>query len=323
MSPWWWPFLALYAAGMTLAWWHYGVRLPARRKRRYWEPFTRTMRAVADLDLEADEPARLPRTGTPEVDALVDGVNDVLGELHDRYHIRKQFTENASHELQTPLAVIQANAELLLQQEGLGETEADLVAGIRQAARRLTRINKGLILLSRIDNLPAEDFTDVDVAAMLDEILEDYREAARWSRLAIRETFDGPVVRHTSESLMGILLANLLRNAVRHNVPGGWIELHLDADGLTVRNTGAPLEGEPARLFQRFARAGKSEESVGLGLAIAERIAWQLDFAIRYDFEEAGNVHALRVAFGGWAEPSGRRVPAGGGPSAEGGTPEA
>jgi signal transduction histidine kinase len=323
MSPWWWPFLALYAAGMTLAWWHYGLRLPAMRKRRYWEPFTRTMRAVADLDLEADEPARLPRTGTPEVDALVDGVNDVLGELHDRYHIRKQFTENASHELQTPLAVIQANAELLLQQEGLGETEADLVAGIRQAARRLTRINKGLILLSRIDNLPAEDFTDVDVAAMLDEILEDYREAARWSRLAIRETFDGPVVRHTSESLMGILLANLLRNAVRHNVPGGWIELHLDADGLTVRNTGAPLEGEPVRLFQRFARAGKSEESVGLGLAIAERIAWQLDFAIRYDFEEDGNVHALRVAFGGWAEPTGHRVPAGDRPSAEGGTPEA
>ncbi len=201
------------------------------------------------------------------------------------YQQQKQFIGNASHELQTPLAVLSGRLEWLLDHTELTEEQMGEVLQMQRTLKRLSRLNKTLLLLTKIDNHQFPESTTVDIAALVREQQELYCEifSARdihWS-LSLPETF--PV--QMNESLASVLVTNLMKNACLHSEPGAEVQVRLENRTLTVSNPGAaPLDQE--QVFKRFYQGAKKEGSNGLGLALVKAVADYYGLPIAYRFLE-------------------------------------
>ncbi len=216
-----------------------------------------------------------------------------LLKMHQAYHANKQFTQNAAHELQTPLAIIKGYAELLLQAPHLQEKEAESIGAILHNINRLSRLNSALILLSKIEHGRFKDEGAINLNKIIDETLEHFSDMIYLQKLKIEKMYNTDFNTNMSESLAEILIANLLQNAIRHNLPNGFIKIETDKNGLGISNPGKSLETSPENLFKRFYRESKKEESLGLGLSIVKRIAGQSGLVVEYGFSEG--VHAVGV----------------------------
>lgn len=201
------------------------------------------------------------------------------------YQQQKQFIGNASHELQTPLAVLSGRLEWLLDHTELTEEQMGEVLQMQRTLKRLSRLNKTLLLLTKIDNHQFPESTTVDIASLVREQQELYCEifSARdihWS-LSLPETF--PV--QMNESLASVLVTNLMKNACLHSEPGAEVQVRLENRTLTVSNPGAaPLDQE--QVFKRFYQGAKKEGSNGLGLALVKAVADYYGLPIAYRFLE-------------------------------------
>ena len=201
------------------------------------------------------------------------------------YQQQKQFIGNASHELQTPLAVLSGRLEWLLDHTELTEEQMGEVLQMQRTLKRLSRLNKTLLLLTKIDNHQFPESTTVDIASLVREQQELYCEifSARdihWS-LSLPETF--PV--QMNESLASMLVTNLMKNACLHCVPGAEVQVRLELRTLAVSNPGAaPLDQE--QVFKRFYQGAKKEGSNGLGLALVKAVADYYGLPIAYRFLE-------------------------------------
>ena len=199
------------------------------------------------------------------------------------YQQQKQFIGNASHELQTPLAVLSGRLEWLLDHTELTEEQMGEVLQMQRTLKRLSRLNKTLLLLTKIDTHQFPESTTVDIASLVREQQELYCEifSARdihWS-LSLPETF--PV--QMNESLASVLVTNLMKNACLHSEPGAEVQVRLENRTLTVSNPGAaPLDQE--QVFKRFYQGAKKEGSNGLGLALVKAIADYYGLPIAYRF---------------------------------------
>lgn len=201
------------------------------------------------------------------------------------YQQQKQFIGNASHELQTPLAVLSGRLEWLLDHTELTEEQMGEVLQMQRTLKRLSRLNKTLLLLTKIDNHQFPESTTVDIASLVREQQELYCEifSARdihWS-LSLPETF--PV--QMNESLASVLVTNLMKNACLHSEPGAEVQVRLENRTLTVSNPGAaPLDQK--QVFKRFYQGAKKEGSNGLGLALVKAVADYYGLPIAYRFLE-------------------------------------
>lgn len=199
------------------------------------------------------------------------------------YQQQKQFIGNASHELQTPLAVLSGRMEWLLDHTELTEEQMGEVLQMQRTLKRLSRLNKTLLLLTKIDNHQFPESTTVDIASLVREQQELYCEifSARdihWS-LSLPESF--PV--QMNESLASVLVTNLMKNACLHSEPGAEVQVRLENRTLTVSNPGAaPLDQE--QVFKRFYQGAKKEGSTGLGLALVKAVADYYGLPIAYRF---------------------------------------
>lgn len=216
-----------------------------------------------------------------------------LLKIQHLYQSNKQFTQNTAHELQTPLAIIKGHAELLLQAPSLDEKEATAIGAILQNINRLSRINTTLILLSKIEH---GRFADEQLAC-LNEIVEatlnHFSDAIDLQKIKIEKLYAADFSVNMSTTLAEILMANLLQNAIRHNLPAGYIKIEINKKELKISNPGKPLVTSPENLFNRFYRESKKEESLGLGLSIVKMIAEQSGLEVGYFF--GNGVHMLSI----------------------------
>ncbi len=197
---------------------------------------------------------------------------------------QKQFIGNASHELQTPLAVLGGRIDWLLDQTELSEEQMGELVQMKRTLAHIVRLNKTLLLLTKIDNGQFPDLAEVDLAAMLRELKELYDEI--YAARAIRCTLSVPgrfVVR-LNETLASVLVSNLLRNAYLHSAEGAAVEVRAEGRTLHFENEGAePLDAD--RLFDRFYRGPKrAEGSTGLGLALVRAAADRCALRVEYRF---------------------------------------
>lgn len=208
------------------------------------------------------------------------------------YQQQKQFIGNASHELQTPLAVLSGRMEWLLDHTELTEEQMGEVLQMQRTLKRLSRLNKTLLLLTKIDNHQFPESTTVDIASLVREQQELYCEifSARdihWS-LSLPESF--PV--QMNESLASVLVTNLMKNACLHSEPGAEVQVRLENRTLTVSNPGAaPLDQE--QVFKRFYQGAKKEGSTGLGLALVKAVADYYGLPIAYRFLDGKNCFSV------------------------------
>ena len=270
---------------------------------RLWAPFRQTLAALRTYDLARHEPLALPPApGIQEFAELNQALNQLSQRLAADYESLRQFTENAAHELQTPLAIMQAQLEELLQVPALthDEATATLLGELLGAARRLSRLHQALTLLSRLENrqFAPGQAGPVQLGQLLRERVASLQPLldARAISLTLRAAEPlPPLILHPG--LADSLLQNLLHNAVKHNHPGGEIRIELTPAALEIRNTGPAITGDPARFFERFRKHAAASDSPGLGLSIVQHIAGYYGFGVGYSFEAAGGWHVLRVEF--------------------------
>lgn len=225
---------------------------------------------------------------------LSEAAVDMGNRSYKAYEEQKQFIENASHELQTPLAIARGKVELLAESEGLTEQQMKELDGIYATLGRAVKLNKSLLLLSRIENGQYTELEDVSVDEILDHLLPDLMDIYEHKQIhLLRKQGEHPFIIRCNHSLAQILVSNLVKNALLHNEDGGELQILTTPASLTVRNTGiAPLDGE--KLFRRFYHSiGGKKDSTGLGLSIAYSIARISSLKFTYEWQDG--MHCFRL----------------------------
>lgn len=263
--------------------------------RRLWRPFYHTLAELQKYKLDQHQPVHLPATRIPEFEELNAAIRRVLNRNIRVYSRQKEFSENAAHELQTPLAILRTKLDLLVQAPGLTEEQAGHIEPLLDVAQRLTHLSRSLLLLAHLDQQLFFPTETVDLAATVRSQLAQLHEQLVSADLALAVDFVPSVPVAVSRSLLEILVSNLLSNAIRHNVPGGRVTVTLTPAGLAIENTGHPHALPADQLFVRF-RPGleRPPGSIGLGLAIARQICETSGFRLSYHYDAPGR-HTMRV----------------------------
>lgn len=262
---------------------------------RIWGSFFNTLNVIRDYDLSDKKEIVLPESEITEFSLLNQGFEKMHQRIRKDYRNLKEFIENISHEIQTPLAVIKAKVDLLLQDEKRNCDEIELIQSIQNNAIRLSNLNKSLILLSKIDNNQFPQKEWVSIQDIINFHLDNFEEIILSKNISLKKSFpDSPVVQ-ADPSLINILLLNLLKNAVYHNQPAGSLEIETGTHFLAIRNTGKELEIKQEDIFKRFTKSSSKPESLGLGLAIVKKICDYYHFTINYSYQD--HYHTFTIEF--------------------------
>lgn len=208
------------------------------------------------------------------------------------YEQQKLFIGNASHEMQTPLAICRNRLEMLMEDDTLTEKQLSELMKTHRTLENLTRLNKSLLLLCKIENRQFTDVKPICLNELLLYYLDDYKEVYAYRRVQVNVRVEDCFRLEMSESLATVLLTNLLKNAFVHTSEGGIIELTFTASSFEICNTGeAPLDKD--RIFERFYKEGKKEGSTGLGLALVDSICKAYRLHLSYRFEDGMHIFTI------------------------------
>ena len=261
--------------------------------KKLWHPFRETLKSLKAFNLNQDKPFTVVESPVREFRELNQAILDISLRIRSDFREVKLFTENASHEMMTPLAVINSKLDTMLQSDRLGKEESETLIDLYKATSRLTKLNQNLLLLVKIDNNLINDQDDVDVSAILVERVAYFQELIQNRNLSVMTTLN-PVNIKTNRYLLEIMINNLLSNAIRHNHENGNIEISLSVQGMVFSNTGPSQALDPDKIFDRFYKDSNSE-GTGLGLAILKQICNRQHFGISYAY--TGNMHCFRINF--------------------------
>ncbi|KIO77826.1 hypothetical protein TH53_07815 [Pedobacter lusitanus] len=261
---------------------------------RIWHPFYLTLDVLKSFRLNADQEISFKPSNIQEFNELNDSLSKLLIRNVNVYKQQKEFTENVSHELQTPLAIVQSKLDLLFQHPALTEEQFGIVESANTALTRVNRINKNLLLLARIENHQFADYEQINLAVLLKDMLGILTEHLGSRQLTLHENITGTLMIEANPVLVEVLINNLLINAIRHNSTGGEITAALNQKQLTIINSGShALEQE--KLFRRFSTTSVLTPGSGLGLAIIKQICELYQWQITYNF--SNNQHIFTVTF--------------------------
>ncbi|HWJ25915.1 MAG TPA: HAMP domain-containing sensor histidine kinase, partial [Flavisolibacter sp.] len=271
------------------------VLINRRLSRQIWDPFYKSLEKLRNYKVESDDPVHFENTGIYEFNDLNKTIHDLTERNKQVYMSQKEFTENASHEMQTPLAVLQTKLELLMQTEPITEEQASIISSLNDTSSRLSRLNRSLLLLTKIENKQYQDTESVQVDAVCDKVIELLASHAALKEISFQKEYKSLAIVQVNRSLFEILVSNLLTNAIRYNYKGGVINVKVDEKTLIIENTGTDHVPDKDKIFDRFHKEGTNSQSIGLGLAIVKRICALYNFTIAYDY--INNLHTFTVHF--------------------------
>ena len=259
---------------------------------KLWEPFYATIAAMRSYKLGKVKEVQLPATNINEFQFLNENLEDTIQKAEEEYKSLKEFTENASHELQTPLAVIRSKLDLLIQKEDLSEIQSEELKDIYVSVKKMSQLSRSLLLMTKIGNQQFEQVTNINLKQKIGEKLKQFNELWNNNQLHLRCELEETFI-SANENLTDILLNNLLSNASRHNIKGGSIDIYLQDRQLTVSNTGLLKPLDPKKIFRRFYKEEANSLHNGLGLSIVKQICHQSHIQIAYTYETGSHVFRL------------------------------
>jgi signal transduction histidine kinase len=257
-----------------------------------WKPFYKVLIQLKEFNL-ADQAAVSSTPSTiDEFKELDQAVMNMADRVKNDYQNLKVFTENASHELMTPISVINSKLDTLVQTDEFTDRQSKLLNDIYSTVTRLTRLNKSMLLLAKIENGLIQDNQEVDIKGVLEECLYQHEEMINQLNIKLATNLHGKNI-HANKSLIEILLNNLLSNAIRHNHQDGEISVYLDAEKLIISNTGIGAFNFD-QVLKRFHKSDNSD-GIGLGLTLCKQICDSYGYKLNYKL--ADNIHKFQVSF--------------------------
>jgi signal transduction histidine kinase len=262
---------------------------------KLWRPFNSTLQQLKQFNLSSRNNISLEQSKITEFTELNNAVTIMTDRVSKDYDEIKNFTENASHEIQTPLAIIKSKLELLSQDEGLKEDQMNTLQSVYEATNRLSKLNQSLILLTKIDNRQFGENESIDITDLIEKHLANYEELISAKLITVTKNIDSDVKNLMNEALAEILISNLITNAIKHNIDKGFIKITLTRNELVLSNSGAALTIPPEELFERFKKDKVTSESLGLGLSIVKKICERCGYRIEYNYFDL--VHTTTINF--------------------------
>jgi signal transduction histidine kinase len=246
---------------------------------RTWQPFYNTLRKLKTFELENVAPIKLDESKITEFDSLNHAITELTERVQRAFISQKQFIENAAHEMQTPLAIIQNQLELLIANPQLTEFQSEKITRVLDSTRRITQLNKALQLISKIENSQFIEAEKCRLKPMVEKVLTYFDGQQENLEIKVDLKLEDITI-DANATLLDVLITNLIKNAFLHNVKNGIVDIKLQNNGFEITNTSQHSELPREKLFQRFFKQGQNKESWGLGLAISKRIceinSWRL-----------------------------------------------
>ena len=260
--------------------------------KKSFRPLDRLLEWLGRVQPGKEVPPLENDTKIVEFSRLGEAAIDMSNRSYKAYQEQKQFIENASHELQTPLAIVRGKVELLAESEPLTEEQMKELDDIYNTLGRAVKLNKSLLLLSRIENKQYTDTEDVVINHVVDNLLPDLMEIYEFKQISLTREDEGEFIFKGNATLAQVLVTNLLKNALTHSPENGVLQVSIDSNTFIIKNSGnSSLDKE--KIFQRFYHAQTAKkDSTGLGLAIAKSIATSYGFTLDYMWD---GMHCFRL----------------------------
>lgn len=256
--------------------------------------FYSTIRKLEDFEVNQTTTLSLDTAEIEEVKKLNQVFEKMSAQIRQDFISQKEYTENVSHELQTPLAIISSKADELMQADNLSKEQMEQLALLMETTNRLSKINQALIFLTKIDN---RFYTEVSTSAINDLIKEKlslFDDAIKEKNLRLELDLLEITHVYMNPYLAETLIINLIKNGIVHNENGGLLRISLNNKTLSVANSGSVLSFDEKDIFKRFTRSNENKKSLGIGLSIVQRICDLYAFNIAYSYADE---HQFKINF--------------------------
>ncbi|QWX82987.1 HAMP domain-containing histidine kinase [Cellulophaga sp. HaHaR_3_176] len=263
--------------------------------KKIWRPFYDFLNQLKEYRLGKSPMLPEVKTKTKEFTDLQNAVNTLLLHTIETYEQQKQFIGNASHELQTPLAIVTNKLELLIEDGNLQKKQAENIAEIMSIIERLVRLNKSLLLLTKIENKQFLDNQQILLNDIVQKNVSDLEEIATFKKVKIRVNENAKLSIQMDSSLANVIISNVLKNAIFNNVPDGDIFVEIAENIVKISNTSNSEKLDENLIFNRFYKPNNNSKGTGLGLAIVKAISDLYGFQVSYAYNN--NVHTFEIAF--------------------------
>ncbi|WP_028788985.1 ATP-binding protein [Terrimonas ferruginea] len=271
-----------------------GIVVSYYLNRRLWKPFFYNLEQLRSFSVSQPNPIHLQRSDVQEFSDMQHSLKELADRSQQEYIALREFTENASHEIQTPLSIVRVKLDKMSQMD-IPEEMASYIEQANAGIDRLSKLNKNLLLLARIDNNAFADKIKLRLDTALEQLTEQLTELFESKKLVVKKNTT-PVTVNASAYLCEVLLSNLLSNAFKYAETGSTISIQLNEHKLRISNPGKPLTIDNSKIFQRFIKGNPNASGAGLGLAIVQQIckleSWKIDYTY------VGGQHEFEVIFG-------------------------
>jgi signal transduction histidine kinase len=252
--------------------------------KRLWKPFYETLHAMKKFKLDKRQAMEFTSNGVEEFTFMNETLRQATEQAQRDYVVLKEFTENASHEMQTPLAIIRSKLDLLIQ-ENLSEKQSRNVQPVYEAIEKLSRLTQSLLFLAKIENNQFSETASIDLKEKIEQKIQAFNELWQNQNISVSTTLH-PLHVNMNNELADTLLNNLFSNATRHNFLNGFIRVNLTGKQLTIVNSSMQKKLNGQRIFSRFYKQAEGSANNGLGLSIVKQICDVSGLAIHYSFSE-------------------------------------
>ncbi len=239
---------------------------------KIWAPFYAALRLLKNFDLRKEGKPQFRTSAIEEFNRMNDELRKLTDKVHNDYRNLKEFTENMSHETQTPLAIIHSRLDVLMQSENLNEQQQEQIRTTLDAVNRLSKMNKGLTLIAKIDNNQFADEHELLLSDVIEKHLAQLDIFIEGKSIQVTKNLNPRMKVKMNPQLVDILLTNLLSNAIKYNEENGLLTVSMDEKGFSISNTGNAPSLSSEQIFERFKRGEDKVDSTGLGMAIVKKI---------------------------------------------------
>lgn len=256
--------------------------------------FYSTIRKLEDFEVTQSSTLSLDTAEIEEVKKLNQVFEKMSAQIRQDFISQKEYTENVSHELQTPLAIISSKADELMQADNLSKEQMEQLALLLETTNRLSKINQALIFLTKIDNRFYTEGSTFSLNDLIKEKLSLFKDAIQDKNIKLKLDLLDITHVYMNPYLAETLIINLIKNAIVHNENGGILRITLNNQTLSIANSGSPLSFDEKDIFKRFTRSNENKKSIGIGLSIVQRICDLYAFNIAYSYADE---HQFKINF--------------------------